>query len=168
MVTWSHGHIKIYSELEHGTTVKIYLPRSTQPEEAAPRHTTVQAQGGNERILAVEDDDLVRDFVCNQLLVLGYKVLTAGNAEEALKILRSDEKIDLLFTDIVMPGDLNGRQLADEAQKLRPGLKILYTSGYTENAIVHHGRLDPGVQLLSKPYRRNELAQKIRNVLHDA
>jgi PAS domain S-box-containing protein len=167
-VKQSNGHIKIYSELEHGTTAKIYLPRSTQAEEAAPRHATVQAQGGSERILAVEDDDLVRDFVCNQLLVLGYKVLTASNAEEALKILRSDEAIDLLFTDIVMPGDLNGRQLADEAQKLRPGLKILYTSGYTENAIVHHGRLDPGVQLLSKPYRRNELAQKIRNVLNDA
>lgn len=167
-VKQSNGHIKIYSELGHGTTVKIYLPRSTQTELAAPKQATVQVQGGSERILVVEDDDLVREFVCNQLLVLGYRVLSASNAAEALEILRSDEKIDLLFTDIVMPGELNGRQLADEAQKLRLGLKILYTSGYTENAIVHHGRLDPGVQLLSKPYRRNELAQKIRLVLSGA
>ncbi|MDX1490122.1 MAG: PAS domain-containing protein [Pseudohongiellaceae bacterium] len=164
-VKQSNGHINIYSEVDQGTTVKIYLPRCTDTKAPEPHNITEPTTGGTERILAVEDDELVRDFVCNQLLVLGYKVLSAANAEEALKILRSDEKIDLLFTDIVMPGELNGRQLADEAQKLRPGLKVLYTSGYTENAIVHQGRLDPGVHLLSKPYRRNELAQKIRLVL---
>lgn len=168
LVKQSNGHIKIYSELEHGTTVKIYLPRSVESEVTEPKNATVKVVGGTERILAVEDDELVREFVRNQLLVLGYHVLIAGNAEEALRILRSDEKVDLLFTDIVMPGDLNGRQLAEEAKKLRPELKVLYTSGYTENAIVHHGRLDPGVQLLSKPYRRNDLAKKIRHVLNEA
>ena len=167
-VKQSNGHIKIYSELGHGTTVKIYLPRASQADKSEPKQATVKPVGGNERILAVEDDELVRQFVCNQLVILGYQVLSASNAEEALRILRSDEKIDLLFTDIVMPGELNGRQLAEEAKKLRPDLKVLYTSGYTENAIVHHGRLDPGVQLLSKPYRRNDLAQKIRHVLNEA
>ncbi|MES3008609.1 MAG: PAS domain-containing protein [Pseudomonadota bacterium] len=165
-VKQSNGHIKIYSELGQGTTVRIYLPRAQgEMDERHERPPIVRASGGSERILLVEDDDLVREYVEGQLRGLGYRVTTTTNASEALEQLRSTAEIDLLFTDVMMPGEMNGRQLAEVAIALRPGLKVLYTSGYTENAIVHHGRLDPGVQLLSKPYRRDELAQKLRSVL---
>ncbi|RZI38114.1 response regulator, partial [Herbaspirillum sp. HC18] len=117
--------------------------------------------GGNEKILIVEDDALVRQYVVTQVRSLGYIALEAANGAEALAIIDSDETIELLFTDIIMPGNMNGRQLADEAHKRRPGLKTLFTSGYTENAIVHHGRLDSGVLLLAKPYRKSELAKML-------
>ena len=110
----------------------------------------------------VEDDGLVRNYVAAQLNSLGYKVLTAGNAAEALAVIDGGADLDLLFTDVIMPGSMNGRLLADEAQRRRPALKVLFTSGYTENAIVHHGRLDPGVLLLSKPYRKSDLARLVR------
>jgi PAS domain S-box-containing protein len=165
-VKQSNGHIKIYSEEGHGTTVKIYLPRATgladTPVEAlAPS----SIQRGNETILVVEDDKLVRRYVITQIDSLGYKTLEAGNASEALEIIDRSDDIDLLFTDVIMPGSLNGRQLVDAALLRRPGLKTLFTSGYTENAIVHHGRLDTGVLLLTKPYRKSELAQMIRLAL---
>lgn len=165
-VKQSGGHAKIYSEPGEGTTVKLYLPRSFSSTDAMVRTGKITAQAtGSEHVLVVEDDDLVRQNVLHQLADLGYRVTGAENGAKALDILKSHESIDLLFTDVVMPGGINGRQLAEAAAQLRPGLKILFTSGYTENAIVHQGRLDRGVQLLSKPYRREELAAKIRKVL---
>ena len=164
----SCGHIKIYSEEGHGTRVKIYLPRSTGEQEP-PQDAlqTADVEGGNENILIVEDDALVRQYVVTQVKSLGYTALEAGNAAEALVIIDADQDIDLLFTDIIMPGNMNGRQLADEAARRRPDLKTLFTSGYTENAIVHHGRLDSGVLLLAKPYRTADLARMIRRALED-
>ncbi|HET6906643.1 MAG TPA: response regulator, partial [Rhodanobacteraceae bacterium] len=120
-----------------------------------------------ERILLVEDDDLVRTHALRLLESLGYQVTAARNGPEALEMLRKDVPCDLLFTDVIMPGGMTGPQLAAAARELRPGLPVLYTSGYTENAIVHHGRVDPGVNLLHKPYRRPELAAKIRAALSE-
>jgi PAS domain S-box-containing protein len=163
-VKQSAGHIKIYSEEGHGTTIKMYLPPGTGvspgADVAAP-----SAQGGHEIILVVEDDKLVRDYVLTQLHSLGYVTLDAANAAEALAIVRAGHPFDLLFTDVIMPGNMNGRQLADELQKTRPGLKVLFTSGYTENAIIHHGRLDSGILLLAKPYRKSDMAAMIRKAL---
>jgi CheY-like chemotaxis protein len=121
--------------------------------------------GGHERIVIVEDDDLVRDYVITQLQTLGYVTLAARNAAEALAIVQAGVAFDLLFTDVIMPGGMNGRQLADKIRQDRPALKTLFTSGYTENAIIHHGRLDAGVLLLAKPYRKSDLAQMIRKAL---
>jgi CheY-like chemotaxis protein len=165
-VKQSGGHAKIYSEPGEGTSVKIYLPRSHAAGDASyqPGAATPET-AGTEHVLVVEDDEMVRQNVLRQLADLGYRVTSAENGVKALGILQGDESIDLLFTDVVMPGGMNGRQLAEAAVKLRPGLKVLFTSGYTENAIVHQGRLDRGVHLLSKPYRREELATKIRKVL---
>ncbi|MEW6091513.1 MAG: PAS domain S-box protein [Pseudomonadota bacterium] len=165
-VKQSGGHVKIYSEPDHGTSVKLYFPRARTAQEPAPpkapRETILR---GSEHILVVEDDDLVREHLSAQLEGLGYKVTSATNGPRALNIIREREDIALLLTDIVMPGGMNGRELADEAVKLRPDLKVLFSSGYSENAIVHHGRLDAGVELLSKPYRLQELAAKVRKVL---
>lgn len=162
----SGGHVAVYSELGKGTTVKMYLPRTH--ENPAPDNFDelgVEPLAGGETVLVVEDDPLVRNFSTKQLASLGYRVLVAEHAAKALEILRSGESIDLLFTDVVMPGGMGGRELVQKALELRPELKVLYTSGYTENAIVHHGRLDPGVMLLNKPYRRVDLARKIRAAL---
>jgi signal transduction histidine kinase len=169
-VKQSNGHIKIYSEQGHGTTVKLYLPQADgTPEIDADAPLTepglFESEQGDEAILIVEDDLLVRDYVVAQIEHLGYRTLSASNAMEALSIIDGPEHIDLLFTDVMMPGGMNGRQLATEAQKRRPGLKVLYTSGYTENAIVHHGRLDAGVMLLPKPYLSSDLARGIRTAL---
>jgi PAS domain S-box-containing protein len=162
----SNGHIKIYSEEGHGTTIKIYLPRAGgQADEASVAQAAVAIEGGHETILVVEDDPLVRNYVAAQLGSLGYTALAAANATEALDFLDSVANFDLLFTDVIMPGSINGRQLADEAVRRRPALKVLFTSGYTENAIVHHGRLDPGVLLLAKPYRKSDLARMVRVAL---
>ncbi len=161
----SGGHIKIYSEPGEGTTVKIYLPRAQDNAQPFVEETDdLKTLRGNEHVLVVEDDTLVREHVVKQLRSLGYRVSAAESAEPALGIIRQRDDIDLLFTDVIMPG-MNGRHLSEAATRLRPALKVLYTSGYTENAIVHHGRLDRGVDLLSKPYRRQELAQKVRKVL---
>ncbi len=164
-VKQSDGHIKVYSEEGHGTTIKIYLPRSVEQGRDLDIATREEAIGGSELILVVEDDPLVRNYVVAQVRGLGYRTLAAADAEEALGAIQADATIDLLFTDVIMRGKLNGRQLAEEASKMRPGLKVLYTSGYTENAIVHHGRLDPGVLLLAKPYRHDDLARMIRQAL---
>ena len=162
----SNGHIDIYSEIGRGTTVKLYLPKYAGLREELPEvEPMTPSISGSEQILLVEDDDLVRSYVQNQLQQLGYQVVVASNGTVALDIIRQRADIDLLFTDIVMPGGMSGRELGDAARQLRPNIKILYTSGYSEQAIVHQGRLDPGVKLLSKPYRRSDLAQKIRSVL---
>jgi PAS domain S-box-containing protein len=163
-VKQSGGHIKVYSEEGHGTTMKIYLPRAVSQAHHAIEPPPVPIAGGHESILVVEDDALVRDYVVAQLRSLGYATLTARNAAEALAAIDGAVKVDLMFTDVIMPGAMNGRQLADEAIKRRPSLKVLFTSGYTESAIVHHGRLDPGVLLLAKPYRKSDLARMLRKV----
>ncbi|WJR77133.1 ATP-binding protein [Bradyrhizobium sp. NP1] len=165
-VKQSNGHIKIYSEEGHGTTVKLYLPACTGAPEALTAETSILGdQHGDESILIVEDDALVREYVVTHVGRFGYRTLAAGNAAEALAIIDSRERIDLLFTDVIIPGGMNGRQLAAEALKRRPELKVLYTSGYTENAIVHHGRLDAGVLLLAKPYVSSDLARMLRTAL---
>jgi CheY-like chemotaxis protein len=164
-VKQSNGHIKIYSEEGHGTTIKIYLPRAGEHADAATVAPTFAIEGGAETILVVEDDPLVRNYVAAQLASLGYTALTAANAAEALARIDDGERFDLLFTDVIMPGSINGRQLADEALRRRSDIAVLFTSGYTENAIVHHGRLDPGVLLLAKPYRKSDLARMIRTAL---
>ncbi|WP_426527328.1 PAS domain S-box protein [Bradyrhizobium sp. McL0615] len=165
-VKQSGGHVKIYSEQGHGTSVKIYLPRATGLQQtAAEALVSATIEGGHETVLVVEDDALVRRYVMTQIESLGYSTLEAANASDALRFIDEIPGIDLLFTDVIMPGIMNGRQLVDEALKRRPALKTLYTSGYTENAIVHHGRLDSGVLLLAKPYRKSELARMIRLAL---
>jgi PAS domain S-box-containing protein len=162
----SGGHVKVYSEEGHGTTFKIYLPRADGRGEAimAPS-LDAEIEGGDETILVVEDDPFVRTSAITQLQSLGYKTLSATNATEALAIADGGVQFDLLFTDVIMPGKMNGRQLAEELSKRRSPLKVLFTSGYTENAIIHHGRLDPGVLLLAKPYRKSELARMLRRAL---
>ena len=169
-VKQSGGHIKLSSEEGHGTTFRIYLPRaeSAQSEKHAEKTPEAPIEGRNETILVVEDDALVRTYVTTQLQSLGYKTIPAANASDALKIVDSGAAFDLLFTDVVMPGAMNGRQLADDIAKRRSPLRVLFTSGYTEDAIVHHGRLDPGVLLLAKPYRKADLARMVRAALDAA
>ncbi len=165
-VKQSNGHIKIYSEEGHGTTVKLYLPRAAGLSDTAVELQAASSiAGGDEVVLVVEDDTLVRRYVVTQIESLGYTTLEAGNATEALAVIDGAGTIDLLFTDVIMPGPMNGRQLVDVALKQRPALKTLFTSGYTENAIVHHGRLDTGVLLLAKPYRKSDLARMLRIAL---
>jgi PAS domain S-box-containing protein len=165
-VKQSDGHIKIYSEENYGTSVKLYLPQAAGVPEALVTDTGISgSEGGDEFILLVEDDALVREYVLTQINRFGYHTLSAANAAEALAIIDLGEHIDLLFTDVMLSGGMNGRQLATEAQKRRPGLKVLYTSGYTENTLVHHGRLDPGVLLLPKPYLSSDLARMLRTAL---
>jgi signal transduction histidine kinase/CheY-like chemotaxis protein len=164
----SGGHLKIYSEVGHGTTLRLYLPRqraSTAAEAAVPAPAVDQHPRGGETILVVEDDPLVRNFVVQQLRDLDYTVLEAADGPQARRLLESDAPIDLLLTDVVMPGGVTGRELAEGAQRRRPALRTLYTSGYTENSIVHQGKLDAGVHFLSKPFRRQDLALKVREVL---
>ncbi|VXB79205.1 PAS domain S-box protein [Massilia sp. 9I] len=164
-VKQSGGHVKIYSEPGQGTTVKIYLPRSTAAEEPLGPVESQQAVGGSETILVAEDDEAVRATVVEMLTGLGYRVLKAPDAASALAVIDSGVPIDLLFTDVVMPGRLRSPELARMARERLPELAVLFTSGYTENAIVHGGRLDPGVELLGKPYTRERLARRIRKVL---
>jgi len=164
-VKQSGGHVAIYSELGHGTVVTLYLRRARGQDEPVARVEPGDVAGHGERILLVEDDDLVRKHAVQLLESLGYGVVVASNGPEALEVLRSGVPCDLLFTDVIMPGGMTGPRLAEAAHALRPGLPVLYTSGYTENAIVHHGRVDPGVNLLHKPYRKPELAAKLRLVL---
>ncbi len=162
----SGGHAKIYSEVGHGTTVRLYLPRLTNESlKSDSTAVTPPRKGGGETILVVEDNPDVRRLVLRQLRDLGYEVIEAANGPQALTILDEGATIDLLFTDVVMPGGMTGRQLAEAAKTRRPNLKTLFTSGYTEDSILRLGKLDPGVRLLSKPYRKHELATRIRESL---
>ncbi len=165
LVKQSGGHVKIYSEVGEGTTVKIYLPRSLQAEDLAGEQLAQPVTGGHETVLVVEDDEQVRLTVVDLLTDPGYRVLRANDAASALTVIDSGIHIDLLFTDVVMPGPLRSPELARKARERLPNVAVLFTSGYTENAIVHGGRLDPGVELLGKPYTRDALARKIRHVL---
>jgi len=166
-VKQSAGHVKIYSEVGEGTTVKLYLPRATGPDrELAAAEPRAAAQSiGDETILVVEDDADVRAFVTAALGILGYRVLKAEDGPAALALLEQVPHLDLLLTDVVLPGGVNGRQVADLARRRFPALKVLYTSGYTDNAVVHHGILDAGAEMLAKPYTREILARKVRGVL---
>jgi nitrogen-specific signal transduction histidine kinase len=168
-VKQSGGHIKLYSEQGQGTTFKIYLPRADQEaassgEEAA----SAQIDGGSETILLVEDDQTVRRSVDTQLRSLGYKTMLASNAAEALALVDRGETFDLLFTDLIMPGSMNGRQLAEELRRRRGPINILFTSGYTEDSVVRRGLLEPGLLLLTKPYRKADLARFVRSALKSA
>jgi nitrogen-specific signal transduction histidine kinase/ActR/RegA family two-component response regulator len=164
-VKQSAGHIKIYSEQGHGTTIKMYLPPGTGASLAPEAASSAEIEGGDETILVVEDDQLVRSYVLTQLHSLGYVTLDAANAADALAVIKRGAAFDLLFTDVIMPGTMNGRQLADTLRTNRPDLKVLFTSGYTENAIIHHGKLESGMLLLAKPYRKSDLARLVRRAL---
>ncbi len=160
------GTVAIESEEGRGTVVRLFLPRSEG--EASTRTGPVQALAatrGHETILVVEDDPLVQGYVIAQLGSLGYRTLVAADGATALALVDQGARFDLLFTDIIMPGGMNGRELAEAVRLRRPGVRVLYTSGYTDDTIVHEGHLDPGVALLQKPYRKSELSQKIREML---
>jgi len=168
IVKQSNGHIWVYSEPGHGTTFKIYLPMVEEVVELAEERTPVAAisQTGVEAVLLVEDNDDVRDLARRVLLQHGYSVLEARDGEEALLICeRHEGPVHLLVTDVVMPGGLSGRQLAERLAALYPGMKVLYMSGYTDNAIVHHGVLGPGMAFLQKPFSPDVLVCKVREVL---
>jgi len=164
----SGGHLRIYSEVGHGTTMKLYMPRSINVVESLPELDFNAAQGGTETVLVVEDDDGVRETSVALLSDLGYKVFKAHDAQSAFSVISSGHHIDLLFTDVVMPGPMRSTELVQKTKLLFPDMAILYTSGYTENSIVHGGKLDSGVELLSKPYTLDELAHKVRKVLSNA
>jgi PAS domain S-box-containing protein len=165
-VKQSNGHIQIHSEEGHGTTVRICLPQAVEVgQPLVELFQLPRLSNAEETILIVEDDALVRSFVITQIQSLGYVTLVAANAEEALILVDSVAKIDLLFTDVIMPGPMNGRQLAAETLKRRPSLKILFTSAYSQDAIARQGRLDVGVLLLAKPYRKSELENMILRAL---
>jgi len=163
-VTQSGGQLTIYSELGLGTTVRLYLPLAESDVPAAPAVIT-KLPGGSETILVVEDEPELRELVTGMLRPMGYRILEAGNGQEALALLAREPVINLLFTDVVMPGGMHGRALAQEAKKQRPDMRVLYTSGYTQDTMVHQGKLDEGVELLNKPYRRRDLAMKVREIL---
>lgn len=169
-VKQSGGHVKIYSEPGQGTTIKIYLPRHYGAAEAAGAATEEPAApyaGEGQLILVVEDEDTMRRLTSDLLRELGYSVLAASSAANALAALEAHPEIALLFTDIVMP-EMNGRRLADEAMARRPGLPVIFTTGFTRNAVVHNGVLDPGVNFLPKPFTLQQLGEKIREVLDKA
>jgi signal transduction histidine kinase/DNA-binding response OmpR family regulator len=166
----SDGHVKIYSELGEGTTVRLYLPRLDAAEaEAEPGAKLEAAPAGTKGdvILVVEDDEDVRAYSTDMLSELGYGVLQASDGATALGLLEKAPEIRLLFTDVGLPGNLNGRQLADEARRRFPRLKVLFTTGYARNAIVHNGKLDAGVALIGKPFTYAGLAAKIRQILEE-
>jgi len=165
----SGGHASIYSEVGEGTTIKIYLPRYRGAEDVTDdiKETRRVPQGRSELVLVVEDDPDVRDYTVEMVGDLGYSVLSAPDGASALRLLDSNRGVSLLFTDVGLPGGMNGRQLAEQAQRRRPRLKVLYTTGYARNAIVHQGRLDPGVEVIFKPFTYSDLATRIRRVLDD-
>lgn len=164
-VKQSGGHIKIDSEEGQGTTISLYLPRGVQGTTVPSAAPSGEPQRGKETILVVEDDALVRSYVVTQLEGLGYRTISAGNGPEALALVNQGVVFDLLFTDVIMPGGMNGRELADAVTQQRPGVPVLYMSGYPEAAMMQNGRLEPGVTLLNKPYRPADMARMIRQVL---
>ena len=164
-VKQSGGHVKIYSEIGEGTTIRLYLPRAMESEDVEVTVDAGPITGGTETVLVVEDDGEVRATVVEMLTDLGYRVLKAVDAQSALSVVESGVQIDLLFTDVVMPGTLKSPELARKARERLPEIAVLFTSGYTENSIVHGGKLDAGLELLSKPYTREALARKFRQVL---
>jgi CheY-like chemotaxis protein len=168
-VKQSGGHVKIYSEPVQGTTIKIYLPRYFGTDLAlgeSVERATLPTGDGSTTVLVVEDEAGVRRYSADALRELGYRVLEADNARAALELIDANSDIKLLFTDVVMP-NMNGRKLSEAALARRPELKVLFTTGYTRNAIVHNGMLDPGVSLISKPFTLDQLGRKIADVLRE-
>ena len=167
-VKQSNGHVKIYSEPGHGTTVKIYLPRfvgiENERNAISAASKDVPTAGLDETILVVEDDEQVRELALAVMKDLGYAVHAVNGAAEALRYIDSGARVDLLFTDVIMP-DINGRKLAEEATRRRPGLKVLFTTGFSRNAVVHNGMLDHNLVLIVKPYSVDQLARKVREIL---
>jgi CheY-like chemotaxis protein len=163
----SNGHVKLYSQEGQGTAVKLYLPRllSDRPDSKAKSEDTSIPTGRGETILVVEDEPAVREHSVTSLRDLGYRVLSAADGHAALRVLARETEIEVLFTDVGLPGGMTGRQLAEAARVLRPELKVVYTTGYARNAIVHGGVLDPGTELLPKPFSFAALAVKIRTVI---
>jgi CheY-like chemotaxis protein len=163
----SRGHVKIYSELGHGTTVRLLLPRSRRAAaaEAAPSVPQQIPRGRHELVLVVEDDPSLRALAVELLERLGYRTLAAANADDALQLATNNRDVSLLLADMVLPGGKNGAELAREVRDVRPGLAVLFMSGYTENAVIHNGRLDEGVRLLEKPFTTNLLASAVRRAL---
>jgi len=164
-VKQSGGKVEIYSEEGHGTVVRLYLPRADQAPDQSDEDRADEAEGGNERILMVEDDPLVRNSLLERLTVLGYRVTATADAAEALTAIDKGDAFDLLMTDVILPGAMSGPDLAQAVAQRRPQMRVLYTSGFTENAILREGRLAPGVLLLAKPYRVGELARMVRLAL---
>jgi CheY-like chemotaxis protein len=166
----SKGHAAIYSEIGHGTTVKIYLPKMSGVEEQADaikRQMTKSLRGGEESLLVVEDDEAVRDILTSALRSVGYEVVEAADGEAARSHIASRD-FDLLITDVILPGGMTGRDVANEALTRHPGIRVLYISGYARNAIVHQGKLDEGVDLLTKPFTRDALIRRVREMLDAA
>ena len=166
-VKQSGGHVRIYSEPDKGTTIRLYFPVSVR--EALPvvakTEYEPESRGQGETVLVVEDDDGLRDMAVTVIRKLGYRVVEARDGLAALSLIDHDDTIDLLFTDVVLPRGMNGHELAQESLRRRPNLKVLYTSGYTDNAILNNGLLDSGFELVSKPYMRAELAIRLRQAL---
>jgi CheY-like chemotaxis protein len=162
--------VKIYSEVAVGTSVKIYLPRylgDTLPAGSQSVKTGIKAGHAGEVIMVVEDDDRVRSMSVEALRELGYTVMEAGRPEEAIRMFEAEQQVHLLFTDVVMP-EMSGRELVDRLLALKPDLKVLFTTGYTRNAIDHNGVLDAGTHLLPKPFSIDDLAAKVRSLLDSA
>jgi two-component system NtrC family sensor kinase len=170
-VKQSGGHIRIYSEVGHGTTIKMYFPRLTAAADVPPwsardaAPARVPSLDGTETVLVVEDDAQVNKLAVEALQERGYTVLSAADGAAALKLLETAPHIDLMLTDVVLPGGMNGRELADAVRTRRAEIKVLFMTGYTRNAIIHHGRLDPDIDLLTKPFTADGLARKVRQVL---
>jgi CheY-like chemotaxis protein len=163
----SEGHVKIYSEVNQGTTIRIYLPRhrgAAQEEPSTVSLTAVPRAEAGETVLVVEDEPVIRNLIVEVLQDLGYRALEASDGPAGLKILQSRQHVDLLVTDVGLPG-INGRQLADAARETRPHLKVLFITGYAENATLANGFLDPGMQMITKPFAVEALATRIRSMI---
>ena len=164
----SGGQVRIYSEVGHGSTICLYLPRyhgAAAPDDMAGRRPAEAASGNGEVVLIVDDEATIRMLVAEVLAGAGYASVEAADGAAALRILQTDDRIDLLVTDVGMPGGMNGRQVADAARLLRPGLKVLFITGYAENAAVGNGHLEPGMALLTKPFAMDLLATKVRGLI---
>ena len=169
-VKQSGGHVKIYSEPGEGTTVRLYLPRAVGASAAATQRSSVPVElpRGSATVLVVEDDPAVREIAVAMLGDLGYRVLEAADGEQGLLVFGANASaIRLLLTDVVLPGKVRGRELAERITAIRPEVKVVFMSGYTENSIIHNGRLDDGVHLVSKPFQREQLARKVAEALGD-
>jgi CheY-like chemotaxis protein len=165
-VKQSNGHIQVYSEVGYGTSFKLFLPTAENEMIWIPQgEDATLCPAGNERILVVEDDKLVGNCVTRQLNEIGYESYLVESAQEALQVLERGQPFDLMLTDIILSSGMNGRELAKEVLRQHPGIKVVYTSGYSQEAIIHHGRLDADVLLLSKPYKKSKLAQTLRIAL---
>jgi CheY-like chemotaxis protein len=164
----SGGSVRIYSEIDKGTMICIYLPRHAgveQPDEPAPSLSEAPRAHGGELILLVDDEPLIRMVAAEQLEELGYSVIEAADAQSALKILNSPSIINLLITDVGLPGGMNGRQLADAARVARPALEVLFITGYAENAVLNHGHLDQGMHVLTKPFQMDTFARRVKSLI---